>query len=107
MTNNFYGRIGDRTPGRAEDGSQNPNRATPTLFHIEWGDGDSFFIIAHSKEEAVDKMPDGKDMVRHVIQLDAVYNLLYQQALRDVGEFIKKNRVNNSDVDSWCKGVMP
>ena len=64
-------------------GCKSPN----TLWHINWGDGDNTYIIAPDKETAIERMPDGKDMVNEVVQLDHLYGLIfkagYQQALQD------------------------
>ncbi len=52
--------------------------AKNTLWHINWGDGDEFFILAPDKETALSMMPDGKDMVNYVTNLDGLYQLIIQ-----------------------------
>ena len=76
-----------------------PESAKLTLFHINWGDGDNSYIVASNETEAIKKMPDGKDMVNYVVQLDALYNLIYEQGRRDV---LDKMELERCDPD-----VMP
>ena len=65
-----------------------------TLFHIEWGDGDHVFIIAPTKEEAIGRITDGKDMIRSVVELKHLYNLIYQAGVADtqrgIGEWLER-----------------
>jgi len=58
-----------------------------TLWHIEFGDGDDFFTISESKEEAISKMPEGQEMVRGVTKLDGLYQMILQQGRREVVEW--------------------
>ena len=48
-----------------------------TLFHINWGDGDNFFVIAPDEATAKERMPDGRDMVNTIVSLDHLYNLIF------------------------------
>lgn len=57
-----------------------PGSAKLTLFHINWGDGDDAFVIAPDKETAISKV---EGMVNSVVQLDALYNMIYEQGKRD------------------------
>ena len=50
--------------------------AKDTLFHINWGDGDTTFVIAPDEETAKARMPDGKDMVNYVVKLDGLYQMI-------------------------------
>ena len=50
-----------------------------TLFCIKWGDDDQFFVVAGSEKEAIEQMPDGKDMIRSVLKLDKVYEEIYDE----------------------------
>jgi len=60
-----------------------------TLWHIEWGDGDTIFVIAPDKETAIERMPDGKDMINNVTRWDALYQTIfkagYEQGLKEQG----------------------
>ncbi len=49
-----------------------------TLWHIDWGDGDTNFVIASSKKKAIAKMRDGKDMANFVVKLDYLYNFIFK-----------------------------
>ena len=42
------------------------------LYHINWGDGDNTYVWANSKEEAIARMPDGKDMVNFALDITSV-----------------------------------
>ena len=66
--------------------------AKDTLWHINWGDGDTTFVIAPDKETALKQMGDGKDMVNTIVCLDAIYSIIkgagHQAGRREVVEFI-------------------
>ena len=53
-----------------------------TLFHIKWGDGDNFYIIAPDEKTARAKMPDGRDMVNSVTRLDGLYSRIFKAGHR-------------------------
>ncbi len=53
-----------------------------TLFHIEWGDNDHSFILAPDKETAIERMSEGKDMVRSVVELAQLYKLIFEAGAR-------------------------
>lgn len=65
-----------------------------SLYHIEWGDGDHLFVIAPDKEMAIEGMPDGKDMVKSVTRLDALYEMIKQEGQREVAEWMNKSSKN-------------
>jgi len=76
-------------------------KAKDTLFHINWGDGDTTFVIAPDEQTARERMGDGKDMVNYVVRLDALYQLIFKAGCdkRD-SEF-----VYNPDFLDFQKGV--
>ena len=61
-----------------------------TLFHIEWGDGDHAFVLAPNEKTAIEKMSEGKDMIRYVVKLDGLYQMIfkagYDAGYRNVNE---------------------
>jgi len=63
-------------------------KAKETLFHINWGDGDTFFVIAPDEKTAIKRMPDGKEMVNYVVKLDAIYEMIFRAGIREVVEWI-------------------
>ena len=92
-----------------------------TLWHIEWGDGENTFVIAPDKEAAIEKMPDGKDLVNSVVKLDGLYNMIFKAGYdkclaiteknyllgkkhgrREVGEWVeKKHLIRLEREDIW------
>ena len=66
--------------------------ARKTLWHINWGDGDDFYVVALTKEAAINAMPEGKDMVNYVVKLDSVATALYKAGqdsrLKEVKEWL-------------------
>lgn len=60
--------------------------AKDTLFHINWGDGDDFYIVAPDEETAKERMPDGRDMVNYIVRLDAVYDMIHKAGIRKATE---------------------
>ena len=54
-----------------------------TLFHIEWGDGDHTFVLAPNETMAIEKMSDGKDMIRYVVKLDGLYQMIFKAGQDD------------------------
>lgn len=55
-----------------------PLKVKDTLFHINWDDGDNFFVVAPDEKTAIEKMPDGKDMVNYVVKLDSLYQMIFK-----------------------------
>jgi len=62
-----------------------------TLFHINWGDGDTTFVIAPDEQTAIERMPDGKDMVNYVVKLDILYQKIFKAGIREVVEWMMGN----------------
>jgi hypothetical protein len=66
--------------------------AKNTLWHINWGDGDDFYIVAPDKETAIKGMPEGKDMINYMVRLDCVAHTLYktgrESMLKEVKEWV-------------------
>jgi len=54
-----------------------------TLWHIDWGDGDTYFIVAPDKETAISRMPDGQGMVNHVVKLDHIYQCIFKAGAKE------------------------
>ena len=67
--------------------------AKNTLFHIDWGDGDTTFIIAPDEQAVRERMPDGKDMVNYVVRLDNLYQRIFRAGIREVVEWIHENSI--------------
>lgn len=76
--------------------------ARDTLWHIDWGDGDTTFVVAPDRETAISRMPDGKDMVNTVVQLDCLYNLILEAGIRKAVEGVKMQAI---DVKRNAQGV--
>ena len=55
---------------------------TDKLFHIEWGDKDHSFVIAPDKETAIERMSEGKDVVRSIVELEHIYKLIFEAGAR-------------------------
>ena len=53
-------------------------KATDTLWHIGWGDGDNCYIVAPDEKMAKKRMGECKSMVNYIVRLDC----LYQKILR-------------------------
>ena len=70
-----------------------------TLFHISWGDGDDTFVLAPDKETAIERMPDGKDMVNSIVRLDALYGMIYkagyEQRGKEIADWLDKEQTAN------------
>jgi len=86
--------------------------AKDTLWHINWGDGDNFYVIAPDKETAISRMLDGKDMVNSVAKLDHLYSLIfkagYNQSLQDHkhewdDNYYKGKQVGRKEVVEWVE----
>ena len=79
--------------------------ARKTLWHINWGDGDDFYVVALTKEAAINAMPEGKDMVNYVVKLDSVATALYKAGqdsrLKEVKEWIEEHREDKDALDKW------
>lgn len=60
------------------------------LYHINWGDGDNSYIFAGTKEEAIERMSDGKDMVNYVVQLNAVLKYAHQAVAEEIRKELEK-----------------
>ena len=58
-------------------------KAKDTLFHINWGDGDDFYITAPDRATAIERMPDGKDMVNYVVELKHLYQIIYKAGMEE------------------------
>lgn len=61
-----------------------------TLFHINWGDEDNFYVVAPDEKTAIERMPDGKDMVNYIVRLDLLYQMILQEGIKEVVEFIQE-----------------
>jgi len=81
--------------------------AKDTLFHINWGDGDTTFVIAKDKEDAQNKMGDGKDMVNYIVQLDRLYGLIFKAGIKEVAEWIEKDRYQVNQKNIPALGIIP
>jgi len=57
-----------------------------TLWRINWGDGDNFYVVASSEKAAIEGMPDGKDMVNFVVKLDHLYQEILKAGIKEVVE---------------------
>ncbi len=73
-------------------------QAKDTLWHIDWGDGDTSFVIAPDKKTAIERMPDGNDMVNTIVKLDGLYQMIFKagaeaqlaKALKPTDEELRK-----------------
>jgi hypothetical protein len=72
-----------------------------TLFHIDWGDGDTTFVIAKNKKDAISKIPDGKDMVNYIMRLDGIYSMIYKAGITEAVEFILRCKNENQYDEHW------
>ena len=81
-------------------------KAEDTLFNINWGDGDTFYIIAPDEKTAIGKMTDGKDMVNYAVRLDAVYKMIfkagYDKALAQLADMTEEcKQMGRREVAKW------
>ena len=65
-------------------------KAKDTLWHINWGDGDNFYILALDEEAAIKAMPDGQGMVNYAIRLDSVAAEIFKAGIKEAVEWIKQ-----------------
>jgi len=75
-------------------------KAKETLFHINWGDGDTSFVIAPDEETAKDRMADGKDMVNYIVKLDSLYQRIFKAGIKEVVEWVEQNRYQRTRKES-------
>jgi len=75
-------------------------KAKETLFHINWGDGDTSFVIAPDEETAKDRMSDGKDMVNYIVKLDSLYQRIFKAGIKEVVEWVEQNRYQRTRKES-------
>ena len=60
--------------------------AKESLWHIEWGDGDTSFVIAPDEKTAISRMPDGKGMINSIVKLDALYQMILKAGIKEEEE---------------------
>ncbi len=65
-----------------------------TLFHINWGDGDTCFVIAPDEDIAKERMPEGKGMVNYIVKLDSLYQMIFLTGIKEVVEWIENHGGN-------------
>lgn len=74
--------------------------AEDTLWHINWGDGATTFVIAPDKETAIRQLGDGKDMVNSIVCLAAIYSIIkgagHRAGRREVVEWVDSERANQN-----------
>lgn len=72
------------------------------LWHINWGDGDTTFVIAPDKETAIKQMGDGKDMVNSIVGLHAIYSIIkgrgHRAGIREVAEYLQRHFLNVNEL---------
>ena len=65
-----------------------------TLFHIDWGDHDTTFVIAPDEATARERMGDGKDMVNYVVKLDHLYSRIFKAGIKKVVKWVERSSNN-------------
>lgn len=61
-----------------------------SLFHIEWGDGDNSFVIAPDIKTARERFSEGQGFINSIVDLSAIYNLIFKAGQRDVVDNIQR-----------------
>jgi hypothetical protein len=79
--------------------------AKDTLWHINWGDGDDFYVIAPTKKIAIDRMPEGKGMVNYVVKLDHLYKLIFKAGIKYAWDILSPHLPLNVKGECFYCGV--
>ena len=61
-----------------------------TLWHVNFGDNDNYFVIAPDIETAEERMEEGKEMVNYAVRMDALYQQIFKLGIKEaVVDFAK------------------